>query len=167
MNKKPIKDEKDNDTLEENELEAKAQEYLNGWKRAQADYQNLQREWQEKQSSFMSTAREALLQDLLPVMDNLKQALEHTPEAVKGSNWLTGLEHIENQWLKMLNEWGIERINTEGEFNPTLHEAIGTDENTAEGVIVKEVQGGYKRGEKILVPARVIVGSKTISQDNN
>lgn len=150
---------------QKSELEAKAEEYLNGWKRAQADYQNLQREWQDKQTTFMSNAREALLQDLLPVLDNLKQALAHTPDEVKDGNWITGLQHIETQWLKLLEEWGIQPIDTTGEFDPKLHEAIGTDENVDEGVIVKEAQGGYKNGDKILVPARVIVGSK-ISKDN-
>jgi molecular chaperone GrpE len=161
---KPIKKEKEPDL---NEWEAKAEEYLNGWKRAQADYQNLQREWQNKQGSFISNAREGLLQDLLPVFDNLKQALLHTPDQIKGTNWLTGLEHIETQWLKLLEQWSIEPIDTSGEFNPNIHEAVGADENTDENMIAKEVQGGYKCGEKVLVPARVIVGSKKIITISN
>lgn len=141
--------------------QTKAEEYLNGWKRAQADYQNLQREWQTKQSSFMQAARESLLLELLPVMDNLKQAVLHTPDDIKDTNWLMGINHIETQWLKMLSDWGIEQIETADKvFDPNLHEAVGMDENFAEGVIVKEVQGGYKTNDKVLMPARVIVGSK-------
>lgn len=143
--------------------EAKANEYLQGWQRAQADYQNLQREWLERQRQFMPVAREQLLLEIVPVLDNLKQALAHTPVDVQGGEWIKGLEYIEAQWLKLLENWGIEMIKTTDQsFDATQHEAVGTDENVDEGLIAREVQGGYKSGGRVLVPARVIVGSKTV-----
>ena len=145
------------------DYEAKANEYLQGWQRAQADYQNLQREWQERQRQFMPVAREQLLLEIVPVLDNLKQALLHTPTEVQGGEWIKGLEYIETQWIKLLDGWGIEMINTTGQiFDAKQHEAVGTDEAVEEGMIAREVQGGYKSGERVLVPARVIVGSKKV-----
>lgn len=139
----------------------KEEEYLNGWKRAQADYQNLQKEWLAKQATFMTTAREALLFEIIPVLDNLNQALQHLPAEITESEWTNGLKHIQTQWLNMLSGWGIKPIVTVGEqFDPKRHEAFGADDTAPDGQIVRELQGGYETNERVLIPAKVVVGTK-------
>ncbi len=150
------------------ELRAKCEEYLNGWKRAQADYHNLEREIDQKKSEWIKMANADLLAQLLPIYDNLKLALKHVPEEQKKSDWVVGIEHIKNQLSKLLEENGIEEIKTIGEkFNPELHEAVSvvkSDKHKKEtgqidkgGLIKEEVRPGYKLNGKVLYPAKVIV----------
>lgn len=150
------------------ELRAKCEEYLNGWKRAQADYHNLEREIDQKKSEWIKMANADLLAQLLPIYDNLKLALKHVPEEQKKSDWVVGIEHIKNQLNKLLEENGVEEIKTVGEkFNPELHEAVSvakSDKHKKEagqvdkgGLIKEEVRPGYKLSGKVFYPAKVIV----------
>jgi molecular chaperone GrpE len=154
------------------ELEKKCEEYLNGWKRAQADYHNLQKEIEQRKSEWIKMASADLLIELLPVYDNLKLALKHVPASEKDSDWVIGVRHIKNQLQKVLDEHGVKEIKTVGEkFNPHYHEAVPAadekedkaegetqkTEKTQSGVIVKEVRPGYLLNDKVLYPAKVVV----------
>ena len=85
--------------LQATSYKLQATEYLAGWKRAQADYQNLKKETERERAEFMKYANERLLHDLLPMIDQLSLALKHLPttqdlpeERRKVlENWLTGL----------------------------------------------------------------------------
>ena len=150
------------------ELRAKCEEYLNGWKRAQADYHNLEREISQRKSEWIKMANADLLIQLLPIYDNLKLALRHVPDEQKKSDWVIGIEHIKNQLNKLLEENGVEEIKTVGEkFNPELHEAVsvaksgkqkeGVKQPDKSGLIKEEMRPGYKLNGKVLYPAKVVV----------
>src|SRR3989338_9852219 len=79
-----------------------AEEYLNGWKRAKADYLNLKRETEQRQAELFSLATAGLLVELLPVYDNLKTAWQHVPESERTAEWVVGFEHIKNQLGELL-----------------------------------------------------------------
>lgn len=137
--------------------EKKAQEYLAGWKRAQADYQNLRKSVEQERVDIMKYANEALLQDLVPLMDHYNMAFKSIPEAEKKSSWLKGVEHIAQNFKQTLQQYGVTFISTVGKkFDPMQHESVGeVVSEQPEGVIVEEVQTGCMLHGKVIQPAKV------------
>ena len=149
------------------ELEKQCEEFKSGWQRALADYKNLQREVEQRRGEWAQMSEAQILEEFLPVYDNFKKAFnttdfgntDHT-DIVKWENWKKGIQYIMQQFGSILKAHGIEEIKTVGEkFDPRFHEAIGEEESEGSepGTILKEVEGGYKRGDKVIKPARVIV----------
>lgn len=148
-----------NNTEELEQLKAQCEEYLNGWKRAKADYQNLKRETEEKQKSFLEMANAALIFEVLPVYDNLKKAIALAPQN-QNSAWLEGFKAIKKQFSDFLKNYGIEEIKTSGEkFNPEFHEAVSREkkEDFESDIIITEISSGYTIKGKVLAPAKVVV----------
>lgn len=150
------------------ELQAQCQEYLNGWRRAQADYQNLKKEQEKEKMEFIKFATTGLLLEILPVYDHLKLALKHVQPAEQDKEWVKGVEHIKNQFKKVLADNGITEIKSVGEkFNPAEHEAVeekSENRNQKSGeleeneeTVKKEIKAGYKLHGKVLYPAKVII----------
>jgi len=136
-----------------------AAEYLGGWKRALADYQNLQKETSEKSKEWMEIGVSRVIERLAPIFNNLNQAIEHIPAEQKTQPWAVGISYIKNNFLDLLTEFGLSLIPTVGQpFDPNLHEAVGEDESDGEsGIIVREASAGFKKGERVILPAKVIV----------
>jgi molecular chaperone GrpE len=103
--------------------------------------------------------RERLLQQILPVVDNLNRALTHRNQ--DQMTFKQGVELVYRQLMGVLKAEGVKLIQTEGQpFDPTLHEAIAVTNDAADsGLIVEEVERGYKLGDKLLRPARVVVSA--------
>jgi len=142
------------------ELEKKLEEYLDGWKRAKADYLNLKKESEKKLQDTIQYANAAMIIELLPVNDHFKLALAHIPQEEQNKEWVKGIMAISKELKDMLSRFGIEEIETVGkEFNPELHEAVSKEK--AEGIkshhIIKELQPGYKLFGKVLQHAKVSV----------
>ncbi len=164
---KTTKRSKKSDQTEEEfeELKKLSNDYLEGWKRARADYENLERQTQQMKENWIKMANEELLVNILPVYDNLKLALSAAEKDEEGSKWLEGFKHIKSQFGKVLGEHGVEEIKTVGEqFDPQVHEVIdlndsedGGDKLADEGdmVIKKDIRPGYKLNGKLLYPAKV------------
>lgn len=145
----------------------KCEEYLNGWKRARADYLNLQKEAAERQKELVEFANAGLLLDLLPMVDHFKLALKHVPENIKNDPWYKGIENIQGQLNKFLKDQGIEEIKTVGEkFNPELHEAVGEVEGEPAEVIAEEVSTGFSLNGKVIQPAKVKIFKKGGEKNN-
>jgi molecular chaperone GrpE len=148
-------------------LKAQNEEYLSGWRRAQADYANLKRDGERDRADSVKYANAALLERLLPAIDQYETAMRFAPDLSalpddahkKVENWATGLRAVQSLWEATFREVGLERVPTDGAFDPNLHEAVG--ETETEGVpagnIASVVQGGWKIGTKLIRPARVIV----------
>ena len=136
-----------------------AEEYLNGWKRAKADYINLKREQEQKQKELIEFASAGVLLDIFPLIDQFKQAMKHVPEEIKDSDWLTGITHIQSNLSNTLKGLGIEEINTVGEqFAPEMHDAVEEVESEEEnGTIVEELTTGFRMNGKVIQPAKVKV----------
>ena len=156
------------DSSELNQAKEQAQEYLNCWKRATADYQNLKKETEKRQAEFVKFANAALIFELLPILNNFKAAFNCLSAEQKQTDWVKGIEHIKKQLEDLMKNLGIEEIKTVGEkFDPNLHEAIEkagepaneSGEETKDEIVVKEVQPGYQWHGKVIVPAKVIVSS--------
>lgn len=139
----------------------KMDEYLNGWKRAKADYINFKRETEKRELELIQFANASLILEILPIYDNFKLAWKHIPEEhKKNDEWLKGIEHIKNQFQKLLKNIGIEEIKTVGEkFDPNFHEAVSKEkvEGKEAGVILEEIKAGYKMYDKVIEHAKVKV----------
>lgn len=146
---------------------AKCEEYLGGWKRAQADYQNLKRDVERDKTEYVKFANERLLQDLLPAIDQYALAVQHIPDvaALPGAerkiwdNWLVGVRAVQSLWEQTARTVGLERIVTEGMFDPSKHDAASEEEAEGKpsGTIIRVVQDGWQLHGKVLRPARVII----------
>ncbi len=132
------------------ELEEKVNELENNWKRALADYINLQRRIDEEKCNIRVMANELLLRKLLPITDNMETLSNHIKD--------DGLNLILNEFTKVLKEEGIKEVETQDkEFDSNTMEAVETAEGEKNKVISTKQKGYFLNG-KLIRPARVIVG---------
>jgi len=147
------------------ELKAQCDEYLNGWKRAKADYINFKKETESKQKVFLEFANATLLMEVLPIYENLKKAITTINNSQLTINndiqaWVEGIKQIKKQFEDFLKAYDLEEIKTVNEkFNPEFHEAVSREkkEGVAADIIISEVSSGYLMKGKVLMPAKVIV----------
>lgn len=142
-------------------LKLQVEEYKNNWQRALADYRNLQKETAAMRSQWAQMSEENILQDFIPVYENFKKAFA-SPLSADGDkqwqNWKQGIEYIMKQFGDVLKSYNVQEIKTVGEkFDPHWHEAVSEEEGGEAGIILKEIEGGYKRGDKVIKPARVTI----------
>lgn len=143
---------------------AQCDEYKNGWQRALADYENLKRDMARMAAESRNRIKSDFASQLLPVMDNFDQAVAHAPELAdpKLTSWLQGVTFIKQQFAQVLTDMGLERIGAEGAFDPHMHDAV--EERAAEGVaagtILQVISDGWKMGEVVIRPAKVIVSKE-------
>lgn len=159
----------DEDTLAElRDSQAKCEEYLNGWKRAMADYENLKKDAEKKTGELMEYAAAGIISDLMPINNHFKLAIKHIPAAEQEKDWVRGVMHIKKEFENFLKKYEINEIATVGEkFNPELHEAVGDEESEQpEESIIAEVQPGYLIKDKVFLPAKVIVSKAKPSHQN-
>ncbi|MFH0815172.1 MAG: nucleotide exchange factor GrpE [Candidatus Falkowbacteria bacterium] len=141
-------------------LRSRCEEYLNGWKRAMADYQNLVKDVAKEKLEFVKFANQNLILELLLILDNFKLAFGKISATEQNSAWMVGFAHIKKQLEDFLKENGVEEIKTVGEkFDPMFHEAIEKVEGSEKesGLIVEEKKPGYKLHGKVVQAAKVII----------
>ena len=135
-----------------------AQEEL---QRTKADFLNAKRRLEEARHQDQKRTEVAWIEKLLPLCDSFQMAMSNTEvwEAVD-ENWRRGIEGIHQQLQSLLQEHNVTSINPVGEpFDPNEHEAIGTehDADAASDSVLKVVQSGYKQGDTVIRPAKVII----------
>jgi molecular chaperone GrpE len=129
------------------------------YQRLAADFENYKRRTRQDLADRTQYANEELLRKLLPILDNLRRALDHAPEGVD-RNWFDGLRMVVRQFEDTLQAQGVTSIPAVGEkFDPSQHEAIAREETDEqeEGTIVEEMQPGYRLHERVLRPTLVKV----------
>lgn len=144
------------------ELQQQCEEYLAGWKRALADYENLQRQNAQAREEDRRRVRVNMAHELLPVIDNFDQAMRFAPSDMPSDmkNWFAGVEHIARQFAEVMKSIGVEPIDALGKpFDPNLHESGGSrhEDDKPEHVVLEEVIKGWKLGDLVLRPAKVII----------
>ncbi|MDP2683771.1 MAG: nucleotide exchange factor GrpE [bacterium] len=158
---KTMEDKKETKKSELEVCKEKMEEYLNGWKRAKADYSNQKKDFEKKEKEIVQFANATLILEIMPIYDNFKLAWKHIPEDhKKNDDWLKGIEAIKKQFTELLKKLGLEEIPTEGEkFDPEIHEAVAKEkaEGKESGIILEEMKAGYKLYDKVLEPAKVKV----------
>jgi molecular chaperone GrpE len=136
-----------------------AQANFGRYQRLAADFENYKRRTRQELGDRTQYANEELLRKLLPILDNLRRALDHAPEGAD-RNWFDGLRMVVRQFDDTLQAQGVSPIPAVGEkFDPSKHEAIAREETDEheEGTIVEEMQPGYRLHERVLRPTLVKV----------
>ena len=129
------------------------------YQRLAADFENYKRRTRQELADRTQYANEELLRKLLPILDNLRRALDHAPEGID-RNWFEGLRMVVRQFEDTLQAQGVSPIPAVGEkFDPSQHEAIAREETDEheEGTIVEEMQPGYRLHERVFRPTLVKV----------
>jgi len=152
------------------ELKKQADEYLAGWQRARADYENLQKQTGKEKAEIIRRANMDLILAILPVFDNLEQAIEHKPDfseiepkrKASIKQWFEGVENIYKQFMDILQNFSIKKIEINKKFDPSMMEAVETREDAEreDGEVLEIVLCGYELEGRVIRPARVVVNGK-------
>lgn len=147
------------------DFKKKADEYLNNWKRAQADFENYKKGELERAGMIVQYAREDMVYNILPLIDSIYLLEKHiTPqnkqtEKLELLSLFEGVNMIKKQIEEFLKREGIEEIEVVGKiFDPATMEIVEETPNTQHltpNTAVEELQKGYKIGGKVLRPAKV------------
>ncbi len=142
------------------ELEAKLHEEENRFLRLRADFDNMRRRNQLDREASEKYRSQKLLTDLLPVIDNLERALEVEVTSEDAKSLYKGIEMVYRTLVDATNKEGLEAIVAEGEqFDPNVHQAVMQESDTEKesGIVLRELQKGYKLKDRVLRPSMVSV----------
>lgn len=146
------------------QLKTKLAELEDKYLRANADFDNIKRRLEKEKMQAISYAHEVFARDLLPVIDALEMALVAGKNTEIDSTELLekvkeGLELTIEQFRKAFEKHGIELVESEGGFDPNVHEAVMQleSEEKQSGEILQVFQKGYKIKDRILRPAMVSI----------
>jgi molecular chaperone GrpE len=153
------------------EQSAKAQEHWDRYVRLNADFDNYKKRAAKDRLDAIRYANEALIEKLLPVMDNFEAALaaSASSDASSVESVITGVKMIATQLKGVLAESGLEEIEATGKaFDPTIHEALSQQpsEEVPEGHVLQQVRKGYRLRDRLVRPAAVVVAAKPAETDN-
>ena len=140
------------------EAEARRDEYLDLLQRTKADFENYRKRALRDQERLVAHAHERLVQELLPVLDDLERALG-AAENHEEAKLIEGVQLVQRSLRKALEKEGLAEIETDGAFDPHVHEAVLAQpgNGAAAGSVLDVVQRGYRLGDKVVRPAKVIV----------
>ena len=162
MAEEDLTNEVESEVTEEETIEGlkqKAENYLANWQRAQADFINYKQRSEREKEETTKFANSVLIINLLPILDDLERAFASTPSRLVKHSWVDGIRLIERKLKATLETQGLSPINALGEpFDPYLHEAIRQDKGE-EGIVIEEVQKGYKFRDRVIRPSTVVVGN--------
>ena len=141
------------------EEKVRAESNLANWQRAEADFINYKRRSEQEREEAIRFANSALILGLLPVLDDLERAFAAIPHRIAKLGWVEGVKLIDRKLRASLEAQGVSRIEALGEpFDPHLHEAVRQDSGE-EGIVIEEVQKGYKLHDRVIRPTKAVVGN--------
>jgi molecular chaperone GrpE len=160
----------DEPKLEEEQVEhdldallSERDDYLELAKRTKADFENYRRRMSSELQGASLRGKAELIREVVPVMDDLERAIEAAgldPEGDSEDGLAHGVLLVFRSLRETLSRNGVEAVNPTGEkFDPTLHEALSTVEadGIESGTVVETMQKGYRLGDQLVRPARVVV----------
>lgn len=115
-------------------------------KRNMAEFDNFRKRTEKEKAAMFEIGAKAIIEKILPVVDNFERGLATVPEDKKDDSFVDGMDKVYKQLIKSLEEMGVEPIEAVGkEFDPNLHNAVMhvEDENFGENVVAAEFQKGY------------------------
>jgi len=139
---------------------SQADEYLDGWQRARAEFSNYKKRVEREQAEARDRIAGETLMRFLGVLDDLDRALKDRPSDGDAAAWTEGIELIYRKLSALFIAEGIEAIEAEGTpFDPVLHEALSHEDSQdhVEGQVIEVVRRGYRMGDRVLRPALVRV----------
>jgi molecular chaperone GrpE len=142
-------------------LQAERDELVDRLQRLAAEFDNFRKRNARERAATIERANERLVKELLPVLDDLGRALEAAEEH-EGAKLEEGVRLVHRALADLLAKEGLAEIETDGKFDPHVHEALLSQPSDAEeGSVIEVVQKGYRLGDKVLRPARVVVAAAT------
>ena len=129
-------------------------DYLDALQRLKAEFDNYRKRVARDQQELAARAHERLVKELVPVLDDLERALAHETDLEEG------VRLIHRQFSEALAREGLTEIPTEGKFDPHTQEALLSQPSEAEeGTVIDVLQKGYRLGDRVLRPARVVISA--------
>lgn len=135
---------------------------LDGWLRAQAEFANARKRFEKQRAEAYQNATADVIINLLPILDDFDRALANVPAAISGDPWFEGILLVQRKLNNILETFKVIPITAVGQpFDPTLHEAIMPEESSEHpsGTVTREMQKGYRLGDRIIRPALVYVAA--------
>lgn len=140
-------------------------EYLDGWQRVKADYLNSKKRYEEERGQSIARSEVSLIEKLLPLCDSFDMALSHIEPGKGDAALAAGFSQISAQLDGILSSFGVTDVSPIGEeFDPHTHDALSSsavDSQDQHGKVISVLQKGYRRGETLIRPAKVIIGEFT------
>jgi molecular chaperone GrpE len=143
-----------------NKAKEEAQRNYDRFLRSAADLENYKKRVAKEKTDLIRYGNEELLKALLPVIDNLERALGHAHAESNQEGIRGGVEMILQQFLQILQRFGVTPIAAEGErFDPARHEAVMEQATDAypSGHVISELERGYLLNDRLVRPAKVVV----------
>jgi len=150
------------------QIAAENEQLKEALKRQKADFDNYRRRTQKEKEQLRDAAKESLVAELLPVLDNFERAIASAKTATDVESVRKGIEMVAEQLNAILRGEGLERIDALGsQFDPALHEALEVEERTdvPEGQITQVLRPGYRFKDRVIRPALVKVAKKPASAE--
>ena len=149
------------------EVERERDEYLDHLKRLAAEFDNFRKRAQRDQDALVARAGERLVKELLPILDDLERALQAAAEHEE-AKLEEGVRLVHRELSSALAREGLVEIETAGAFDPHVHEALLSQPSEAEeGSVIEVLQKGYRLGDRVLRPARVVVARAVEESDGD
>jgi len=138
--------------------EQERDEYLDALQRLKAEFDNFRKRAAREYEALSARATESLVKELLPVLDDLERALV-AAELHEEAKLEDGVRLVHRALADTLERHGLEQIPTDGPFDPHVHEALSSAPADVQepGSIAEVFQKGYRLGDRVLRPARVVV----------
>ena len=139
-----------------------AAEYLDGWQRARAEFANARKRLERGRTEAYRNATVDFARKLLPALDDFERAADNVPEEIAADSWYDGMLLIQRKLETILEDLHVERIEAVGqEFDPNFHEALTLKqvEDVESGVVIEELQVGYRLGDQVIRPSLVNVAA--------
>jgi molecular chaperone GrpE len=148
-------------------LQAERDELFDRLQRLAAEFDNYRKRSAREQAAIVERASERLVKELLPVLDDLGRALEAAAEHEE-AKLEEGVRLVHRSLADLLQKEGLAEIETDGRFDPHVHEALLSQPSDAEeGSVIEVVQKGYRLGDRVLRPARVVVAAPRETVDGD
>jgi molecular chaperone GrpE len=138
-------------------LRAENEELIDSLQRLKAEFDNYRKRSARDQEQLVARAHERLVKELLPVVDDLERALQ-AAEQHEEAKLEEGVRLVHRALADALAREGLEEVPVDGKFDPHVHESLLSQPSEAEeGSVIEVLQKGYKLGDRVLRPARVVV----------
>lgn len=152
------------------ELKEEKEEYRDRLLHLQADFENYKKRQREKTEARLRKEREKLIEEFIPIYDNLTRALKSHEESDEEESLIEGIEKIYAQFDELLEKKEIEPMDAEGEkFDPSKYEALMKIESDEyeDNEVIEEFEKGYYYEGQVLKPSKVKVNVKSDTKDRN
>jgi len=150
------------DQEEDGNLQADLDRFRDLALRSQADFENYKKRAAREKEEAVKYANSALLERLMPIVDNFELGLEAARGEGEASPVFSGMSMVLKQLMDFLTEQGLQPIDATGQkFDPNLHEAIAHEasEQFPEGIVIRQTRRGYRMKDRLLRPSSVVVSS--------